>query len=65
MEATHDNPLETKNIVFYGKINMRLLIIKGTWAKAGRAIGLVILTGDSTMMGKIAVCLNMQNVLNS
>lgn len=42
-ECTHDNPLETKNIAFFS-----------TFAVEGNAKGVVIRTGDSTAMGRIA-----------
>lgn len=42
-ECTHPNPLETKNLAFYS-----------TFAVEGAAVGMVINTGDSTMLGKIA-----------
>ena len=42
-ELTHDNPLETKNLIFFG-----------TYAVEGSAIGVVIRTGDNTAMGRIA-----------
>ncbi len=42
-ECTHDNPLETKNLAFFS-----------TFAVEGRAVGLVIRTGDNTAMGRIA-----------
>ena len=43
IECTHDNPLETKNLAFFS-----------TFAVEGRALGVVIRTGDSTAMGRIA-----------
>lgn len=42
-EFTNDNPLETKNMVFYG-----------TLCKSGKAKTMVITTGDNTVMGCIA-----------
>ena len=42
-EFTHDNPLETKNIAFFS-----------TNAVEGTAVGIVIRTGDRTVMGRIA-----------
>lgn len=42
-EFTHDNPLETKNIAFFS-----------TNAVEGTATGIVIRTGDRTVMGRIA-----------
>ncbi|CAB4053962.1 ATP1A [Lepeophtheirus salmonis] len=42
-EFTHENPLETKNIAFFS-----------THAVEGTAKGIVIKTGDSTVMGRIA-----------
>ncbi|XP_072049011.1 sodium/potassium-transporting ATPase subunit alpha-2-like [Amphiura filiformis] len=42
-EFTHDNPLETKNIAFFS-----------TNAVEGTARGIVIRTGDRTVMGRIA-----------
>ncbi|XP_059140983.1 sodium/potassium-transporting ATPase subunit alpha-like [Physella acuta] len=42
-EFTHDNPLETKNLAFFS-----------TNAVEGTATGIVILTGDHTVMGRIA-----------
>ncbi|KAI8770548.1 sodium/potassium-transporting ATPase subunit alpha [Biomphalaria glabrata] len=42
-EFTHDNPLETKNLAFFS-----------TNAVEGTATGIVILTGDNTVMGRIA-----------
>ncbi|XP_051787858.1 potassium-transporting ATPase alpha chain 2-like [Erpetoichthys calabaricus] len=42
-ELTHDNPLETKNIGFYS-----------TTCLEGTATGLVISTGDQTIIGRIA-----------
>jgi sodium/potassium-transporting ATPase subunit alpha len=42
-EFTHDNPLETKNIAFFS-----------TNAVEGTAIGIVVRTGDRTVMGRIA-----------
>jgi sodium/potassium-transporting ATPase subunit alpha len=42
-DFTHENPLETKNIAFFS-----------TYAVEGNGKGLVIKTGDSTAMGRIA-----------
>ncbi|XP_054853340.1 potassium-transporting ATPase alpha chain 2 [Eublepharis macularius] len=42
-EFTHDNPLETKNIAFYS-----------TTCLEGTAMGMVINTGDRTIIGRIA-----------
>uniref|UniRef100_A0A914CA35 Sodium/potassium-transporting ATPase subunit alpha n=1 Tax=Acrobeloides nanus TaxID=290746 RepID=A0A914CA35_9BILA len=42
-EFTHKNPLETSNLVFFG-----------TSVVEGNALGIVILTGDNTVMGRIA-----------
>ncbi|UYV71254.1 ATP1A2 [Cordylochernes scorpioides] len=42
-ECTHENPLETKNIAFYS-----------TNCVEGAATGIVINTGDNTVMGRIA-----------
>ena len=42
-EATHDDPLETANIAFFG-----------TSMPEGELTGVVIKTGDDTMMGRIA-----------
>ncbi|KAH9508727.1 hypothetical protein Btru_049745 [Bulinus truncatus] len=42
-ECTHENPLETKNLAFFS-----------TNAVEGTATGIVILTGDNTVMGRIA-----------
>jgi len=42
-ECTHHNPLETKNLMFYG-----------TLAIEGEGIGIVIRTGDNTVIGQIA-----------
>ncbi|CAL1533169.1 unnamed protein product [Lymnaea stagnalis] len=42
-EMTHENPLETKNLAFFS-----------TNAVEGTATGIVILTGDHTVMGRIA-----------
>lgn len=43
MEATHENPLETKNIAFFS-----------TNAVEGTGRGIVFRTGDNTVMGRIA-----------
>jgi sodium/potassium-transporting ATPase subunit alpha len=43
VECTSDNPLETKNLAFFG-----------TLAIEGSAVGLVISTGDRTVIGQIA-----------
>ncbi|CAH1262541.1 sodium/potassium-transporting ATPase subunit alpha-3-like isoform X1 [Branchiostoma lanceolatum] len=43
-EFTNDNPLETKNIGFFS-----------TFAVEGNAKGIVIKTGDQTVMGRIAI----------
>ncbi|OQV25202.1 Sodium/potassium-transporting ATPase subunit alpha-B [Hypsibius exemplaris] len=40
---THENPLETKNLAFYSTSVMQ-----------GTAIGVVIYTGDNTVMGRVA-----------
>ena len=42
-ECTNANPLETKNLAFFS-----------TFAVEGRAVGVVIKTGDDTAMGRIA-----------
>lgn len=42
-EFTHENPLETKNLAFFS-----------TNAVEGTCIGLVVQTGDNTVMGRIA-----------
>ncbi|CAG9531913.1 unnamed protein product [Cercopithifilaria johnstoni] len=42
-ECTHVNPLETSNLIFFG-----------TGAVEGKCKGIVILTGDRTIMGRIA-----------
>jgi sodium/potassium-transporting ATPase subunit alpha len=42
-EATHDNPLETKNLGFFT-----------TFATEGTATGVVVHTGDRTVIGRIA-----------
>merc|ERR1712036_198545 len=42
-EYTHENPLETKNIAFFS-----------TNCNEGSAVGIVILRGDDTVMGRIA-----------
>ena len=42
-ECTHENPLETKNIAFFS-----------TNCVEGTAVGIVILIGDNTIMGRIA-----------
>ncbi len=42
-EFTHENPLETKNIAFFS-----------TNAVEGTALGIVVRTGDRTVMGRIA-----------
>jgi len=42
-ETTDDNPLETKNLAFFGTS-----VVKGT------AIGICVATGDHTVMGRIA-----------
>ena len=42
-ELTHENPLETKNLAFFS-----------TNAVEGTAVGVVIRTGDNTVMGRIA-----------
>jgi len=42
-EFTHENPLETKNVAFFS-----------TNAVEGTATGVVIMTGDRTVMGRIA-----------
>jgi sodium/potassium-transporting ATPase subunit alpha len=42
-ELTDENPLETRNIAFYG-----------TSATEGSAIAIVVLCGDETMIGRIA-----------
>eukprot|EP00002_Diphylleia_rotans_P007754 TRINITY_DN1741_c0_g1_i4.p1 TRINITY_DN1741_c0_g1~~TRINITY_DN1741_c0_g1_i4.p1 ORF type:complete len:1012 (+),score=263.44 TRINITY_DN1741_c0_g1_i4:79-3114(+) len=43
IEMTDENPLETKNVAFYG-----------TLATEGSGIGIVIGTGDNTVIGRIA-----------
>eukprot|EP00028_Trichosphaerium_sp_Am-I-7-wt_P007722 CAMPEP_0168514466 /NCGR_PEP_ID=MMETSP0405-20121227/4128_1 /TAXON_ID=498012 /ORGANISM="Trichosphaerium sp, Strain Am-I-7 wt" /LENGTH=989 /DNA_ID=CAMNT_0008533601 /DNA_START=42 /DNA_END=3007 /DNA_ORIENTATION=- len=43
VNMTDENPLETANIAFYG-----------TLVTAGTATGIVVLTGDNTVLGKIA-----------
>jgi len=43
VECTHQNPLETKNLMFYG-----------TLAIEGEGIGIVVRTGDNTVIGQIA-----------
>ena len=43
-EFTNENPLETKNLAFFS-----------TNAVEGTAVGIVINTGDNTVMGRIAV----------
>jgi len=43
VEKTNTNPLESKNLCFFG-----------TWAKDGNAIGVVIFTGDNTFIGTVA-----------
>lgn len=42
-ECTHDNPIETKNLAFFS-----------TYAVEGTAVGIVVQTGDNTVMGRIA-----------
>ncbi|KAH9409628.1 Sodium/potassium-transporting ATPase subunit alpha-1 [Tyrophagus putrescentiae] len=42
-QCTHENPLETENIAFFS-----------TYVTEGRARGMVIRTGDSTLIGQIA-----------
>lgn len=42
-DCTHDNPLETKNLAFFS-----------TFAVEGSCTGMVIRTGDETVMGRIA-----------
>merc|ERR1712170_287553 len=42
-EFTHENPLETKNVAFFS-----------TNCNEGSAVGVVILCGDNTVMGRIA-----------
>jgi sodium/potassium-transporting ATPase subunit alpha len=42
-ECTHENPLETKNLAFFS-----------THAVEGTALGIVVQTGDRTIMGRIA-----------
>merc|ERR1719427_2436659 len=42
-EFTHENPLETKNIAFFS-----------TNAVEGTAVGMVVMIGDNTVMGRIA-----------
>ncbi|CAF0832605.1 unnamed protein product [Adineta steineri] len=42
-DCTHDNPLETKNLAFFS-----------TFAVEGSCTGMVIRTGDNTVMGRIA-----------
>jgi sodium/potassium-transporting ATPase subunit alpha len=43
-EFTHENPLETKNLCFFG-----------TQVPSGNAVGVVVKTGDNTVMGRIAI----------
>jgi sodium/potassium-transporting ATPase subunit alpha len=43
VDCTHENPMETKNLAFYG-----------TLATEGSAKGVVIATGDNTVIGRIA-----------
>jgi sodium/potassium-transporting ATPase subunit alpha len=43
-EFTNENPLETKNLAFFS-----------TNAVEGTAVGIVINTGDNTVMGRIAI----------
>lgn len=50
-EFTHENPLETKNVAFFS-----------TNAVEGTAVGIVIRTGDRTVMGRIA---NLASGLNT
>eukprot|EP00122_Pirum_gemmata_P021238 Pgem_evm1s19798 len=47
VEATHDNPLETSNLAF-----------ASTTAVGGSGKGIVIQTGDETMIGKLATLVN-------
>uniref|UniRef100_A0A8D2LLA9 Sodium/potassium-transporting ATPase subunit alpha n=1 Tax=Varanus komodoensis TaxID=61221 RepID=A0A8D2LLA9_VARKO len=47
-EFTHENPLETKNIAFYSTTCLESLSPSGT------ATGIVINTGDKTIIGRIA-----------
>ena len=42
-ECTHDNPIETKNLAFFS-----------THAVEGTCVGIVVQTGDDTVMGRIA-----------
>uniref|UniRef100_A0A2K6GIA7 Sodium/potassium-transporting ATPase subunit alpha n=1 Tax=Propithecus coquereli TaxID=379532 RepID=A0A2K6GIA7_PROCO len=48
-EFTHENPLETKNICFYSTT-----CLEGSASPAGTATGMVISTGDRTIIGHIA-----------
>jgi sodium/potassium-transporting ATPase subunit alpha len=43
-EFTHENPLETKNMCFFG-----------TQVPSGNATGIVVKSGDDTVMGRIAI----------
>ncbi|KAL2770047.1 potassium-transporting ATPase alpha chain 2 isoform 1 [Daubentonia madagascariensis] len=48
-EFTHENPLETKNICFYSTT-----CLEGSASPVGTATGMVISTGDRTIIGHIA-----------
>nr|XP_042140854.1 potassium-transporting ATPase alpha chain 2 isoform X1 [Peromyscus maniculatus bairdii] len=50
-EYTHENPLETKNIGFY---STTCLEVKSLLSLVGTATGIVINTGDRTIIGRIA-----------
>jgi len=53
-ECTHDNPLETKNLAFCG-----------TTCANGQGKGVIILTGDATLIGRIAGLASGTEVLNT
>ena len=53
-EPTHDNPLETRNLAFFS-----------TNAVEGTAVGIVINTGDNTVMGRIAVLASGRETANT
>uniref|UniRef100_G1SSX6 Sodium/potassium-transporting ATPase subunit alpha n=1 Tax=Oryctolagus cuniculus TaxID=9986 RepID=G1SSX6_RABIT len=48
-EFTHENPLETKNITFYSTT-----CLEASTSPVGTATGMVINTGDRTIIGRIA-----------
>lgn len=51
-ECTHENnPLETKNLAFFGTLCREVIII---YNKQGNGKGIVIFTGDNTVIGQIA-----------